>query len=263
MAQTNIKPLEPLTAMTAAVRVAQLEILRAFRGRAVKVAAGLVVILVAAATAGAVLGAGESGSAFSSTARGLFPFVTMAAALLFSTKTVSEDTSNGAIHFMLMLPVPRWSVILGKYMAAAATTTSLVVIGTLLLFVGTHVVELRFMGEHLPDLGRALGGLASGSLAYTALFIFFGSLLPELPFLLSLLWVAFIEVSLGAVSLLQVASVRYHLGVIMGEPHVAGTFGTPDTPLWVALVVVGAVFVLFLTITAVVAEQREYRSGRA
>lgn len=263
MATATSKALEPVDPFGAALRVARLELLRVSRGRAIRAGGIMSLLLVLAATLGCILGEGDAGATFNGTVRTLFPFLAIALGLVFATRAMADDVETATVHYLLMLPMPRWAVVLGKYLCAAFVTATIVLVSTALLYLGTHLAEPSAFAEHLDDFGRALGGMAAASLCYTAIFLFLGAAVSDLPYLLSLLFVALIEVGLGSVSFLELCAVRYHAGVVMGVPHDPGLLGTPDTPVWVALVVIASLTVVGLALTAVLAETSEYRTGRA
>jgi hypothetical protein len=263
MSASEAKELEPMDPFGAAVRVAKLELLRVSRGRGIRAAGGISLLLVLAAILGCVLGDGDSGATFNGTVRTLFPFLAIAMSLIFATRAMSEDVETATVHYLLMLPMPRWSVVLGKYLCAALVTTVLMVVSTALLYLGTHLAEPSMFAEHLDDFGRALGGMALASVCYTAIFLLLGAAVSDLPYLLPLLYVFLFEVAAGSVSFIELFAVRYHAGVIMGVPHDPGLLGTPDTPWWVAVIVISALAVVGLGVAAVIAESSEYRTGRA
>ena len=262
MPNTKVGPLAALPPLAASVEVARLELLRIVRGRALRATAVMILLLVVAATLGCILGDGDSGATFTGTARGLYPFLAIAVALLFATRAMAEDVETATVHFLLMLPMPRWAVVVGKYLAAAAVTAGTMVAATVLLYIGTHLAEPSMLATNLGELARATGAIAAASLCYASVFLLLGAALTDMPFLLSLLYVAVLEVALGSVSLLELASVRYHAGVLMGVPHQAGFLGTPDTPVWVAALVVSGLTAVALGLTALLAETSEYRTGR-
>ncbi len=272
---TNAKAqLVPLSPFVAAWQVTRLEFTRVFRGRALRAAAGIVLILVIAATVSCFLGDGDSRATFVGSVRRLFPWLAMGLSLLFAARTVSDDIEAGILHYFFLLPVPRWSITLGKYLACAFVVGGLMLSATVLLYLGTHLAEPSLIAVHHMDLWRALGATMGAALCYTALFLFLGAAVADLPYLLPLLYVAVFEIGFGALPVAEVLSLRHHLNVLLGVTVQASSEGmvdqvleflglvTPTVPIWVALVVIGSSFVVFLGFALLVTEFAEYRTGK-
>lgn len=268
------KQLIPLTAPAAVLEVARLELIRVSRGRALRAAMVIAALLVFAASLSCVLGDGDSRATFVGSVRKLFPWLAMALSLLFAARTVSDDVESGILHYFYLLPVPRWTVTLGKYLSSAAVVTGVLVGATILLYVGTHLAEPSLFGAHHIDLWRACGAMIAAGLCYTAVFMFLGAAVADLPYLLPLLFVAIFEVGFSALPVAEIISIRHHVNVLLGVTQQASAEGmmdeileilglvTPVVPVWVALVVIGCVFTLFLALAVVVTEYAEYRTGR-
>jgi ABC-type transport system involved in multi-copper enzyme maturation permease subunit len=267
--------LVPLTAEGAAWQVAKLELLRARRGKALIAAAGVALLLVVVATVACIAGSGDSRATFLGTVRSLFPWLSMGLALLFAARTVADDVESGVLYYFHLLPVRRWSVTLGKYLCAAMISTGILVSSTVLLYIGTHLAEPELLLTDHMDLWRSCATVLAAGLCYTALFLFLGSAVTDLPYLLPLLFVAIFEVGLGSLPVVEVVSIRHHVNVLLGSGAQASADGmvdnvlqliglvTPTVPPWVAAVVLAAVFAICLGLALLVTEISEYKTGRA
>ncbi len=274
MSKKETPRLQPTSAFAGSIQVMRLELTRVVRGRAVRAAAVIAGLLVIAATISCFVGAGDSQATFVGSVRRLFPWLTMALSLLFAARTISDDVDSGIIHYWHLLPIPRWSVTFGKYLCSASVVCALMLSSAILLYLGTHLSEPGLMGAHIGDLGRALLAMFGASLAYTAVFLFLGAAVADLPYLLPLLYVALFEAGAGSAPVLEIASVRHHVGVVLGTPQqvaesdtvdtVLATLGlvTPEIPIWGALLVMGIVFVTCLGLGVIVTEFAEYRTGK-
>jgi ABC-type transport system involved in multi-copper enzyme maturation permease subunit len=221
-----------------------------------------------------VVGAGDSRATFLGTVRRLFPWLTMGLALLFSARSISDDVEAGILSYFHLLPVPRWVVTLGKYVAACIIVTAILLGSTIILYLGVHIAEPGLLLEHHLDLWTACGATIAAGLCYTAVFLFFGSAVTDLPYLLPLLFIAIFEVGLGSLPVVEVISIRHHVNVLMGITAQASTVGmvdqvleflglvTPVVPPWAAVLVIASVFAAFLGLSLLVTEVSEYRTGR-
>jgi ABC-type transport system involved in multi-copper enzyme maturation permease subunit len=271
----SAKALVPMSPEVAAWQVARLELTRARRGKALVAAASVAGILVAAATIACIAGSGDSRATFIGTIRNLFPWLAMGLALLFAARTVADDVESGVLYYFHLLPVRRWAVTLGKFLCASILSAGILIASTILLYVGTHLAEPGLLLEDHMDLWRACATMMAAGVCYTAVFLFLGSAVTDLPYLLPLLFVAIFEVGLGSLPVVEVVSLRHHVNVLLGAMDRASAEGmvdnvlqlmglvTPAVPPWVAAIVVGAVFVVSLALALLVTEVSEYRTGRA
>jgi len=252
----NVAPLQAM------LYIASLELLRARRGNAIKAAVVLLGLLVVAVGLGAVFGDGDSGTLFQGISRSLLPFAAMVASVLFATRAVAEDADAGTLHYVLLLPLSRSVVVLGKYLFAATLVSALMVGTTLLVFLASHLSELSLLGSHATQLARVAGAVVVASTTYSAIFILLGAAVADLPYLLSLLYVAVVEIALGALSFFQIFSVRHHVALLLGAPQEQGFLPTPEIPLWGSGLALGLVALLCLGLTALIAELSEFRQGK-
>jgi hypothetical protein len=266
--------LVPLPPLAAAWEVTRLELTRVVRGKALRAAVVIAGLLVVAATISCLAGARDSLATFAGSVRSLFPWLAIALSMLFAARVISDDVDAGVIHYWFMLPSPRWAVTVGKYLCSAAVVTGVLVGSTVLLYLGTHIAEPGLVGSHAGDLGRAVLAMLGAGLSYTAVFLFLGAAVADLPYLLPLIHVAVLEVGAGSSPVLEIASIRHHVGVVLGTPAqvaadetvdtVLETLGlvTPEVPLWASLLVMAIVFASGLALGVIVTEFSEYRTGK-
>lgn len=90
-------------------------------------------------------------------------------AIVFGTIAFGGEVEDGTLVYLLVKPLPRWLVVVVKYVVAAMTTALVICTGMLLAWLALRNHELP------PRLfaAFALGAVAS-SLLYCALFVFLG-----------------------------------------------------------------------------------------
>lgn len=102
----------------------------------------------------------------------VFGFILVILAVVFGTGVVAQEVEQKTIVYLLTHPVPRWRILLVKFLAAFLAITVAAWIASLLLALVT------FGPAHLGQshLLRDLGILAVGALAYGALFLLLSTL---------------------------------------------------------------------------------------
>ncbi len=105
-------------------------------------------------------------------------FLIIILSLFYGTSICSEELENKTLPFLLTRPVPKASVILGKYAAYTALQIIMVGLGVTFSFVILNMNRLTEWGEYLI-LMRDLGVLFLGIAAYTALFTFIGTFIKK------------------------------------------------------------------------------------
>ena len=96
--------------------------------------------------------------------------------LFYGTSVCSEEVEGKTLPYLVTRPVPKPAVVLGKYLAYTAVMIGMVTLGLILSFA---VLNLdRLLDPSLYGLlGRYLGVLILGLIAYGAFFTFLGSFL--------------------------------------------------------------------------------------
>lgn len=103
-------------------------------------------------------------------------FIILILALFFGTSVPSEEIEGKTLSYLVTRPVPKSAFITGKYTAYALIVIGMVALGLVFSFAVLNMNRL-FDFSIYRILFRYLGVLILGILAYTALFVFFGSLL--------------------------------------------------------------------------------------
>jgi ABC-2 type transport system permease protein len=102
----------------------------------------------------------------------VFGFILVILSVIFSTGVIAQEIEQKTIVYLLTRPVPRWRIILMKFLAAALVTTAIVWAASLAIGLVTYGPG----GLHASRLGRDLLILPIGALAYGALFLLLATL---------------------------------------------------------------------------------------
>ena len=111
------------------------------------------------------------------------------AALFYATSLVADEVEGKTLTYLLTRPIPRASILVGKFVAYLATTVSLALPATVVtFFVLATAPGSEGVAAHVADLVRDVGVVALALLAYGALFTLLGVVLrrPVIPGLLFL-----------------------------------------------------------------------------
>lgn len=85
-------------------------------------------------------------------------------AAIYSTMIVAQEIEQKTIVYLLTRPIPRWQLILGRWLATATTVVIISVIGMVAAHLGS--------GGGTKFFARDLIAVALGAAAYTSLFMF-------------------------------------------------------------------------------------------
>ena len=111
------------------------------------------------------------------------------AALFYATALIADEVEGKTLTYLLTRPVPRASILAGKFAAYIATTLSLALPATVVtFFVLASAPGSEGVAAHVGDLFRDLAVIALALLSYGALFTLLGVVLrrPVIPGLLFL-----------------------------------------------------------------------------
>lgn len=103
----------------------------------------------------------------------VFGFSLVILSVVFGTGVIAQEIEQKTIVYLLTRPIPRWRIVLVKFVAAVIVTTLTVWIASILL----ALVVYGPGGLAGSQLGRDLLILPIGALAYTALFLLLATLL--------------------------------------------------------------------------------------
>jgi ABC-type transport system involved in multi-copper enzyme maturation permease subunit len=188
-------------------------------------------------------------------------FVTFLAPLLtliYATSAFGDEREDRTLVYLLTRPLARWRIYLAKALGIAPLV--------LLIVLGAYVGVCLVGGE--PGRGvlfRFLPGLAFGTMAYLALFLFFGAVAPR-PLIMSVVYTFLIETLVGNMpGTLKRLALSYHtrcllydagkeIGVVPYNPrHFLPISPTAAT----SVLVIATLF--FLVWGAIAFQRREYR----
>jgi ABC-type transport system involved in multi-copper enzyme maturation permease subunit len=182
-------------------------------------------------------------------------------ALFYGTSVCSEDVEGKTLSYLLTRPIPKSSIVLGKY---AAYTLIIIIMTTLGLLFSFAVLNI----DHLLDgslyltLFRYWGVLILGIVAYTAFFTFFGSFLRRSIFfglLFTFGWESVIQYFPGSTQRFAIAHyLKSFLPYSSSGRFSFLTFRLEPTRPGIALLVLFLITAAFLGLTCLLFSLREY-----
>ncbi len=247
--------------------VLRLSWLRLVRGRKLRLggAAAVLVLVAAIAARYAIPDADAEGTVETVIRLGFFGLLVYLLPFLFTSGSVAEEVEARTLPYMMMRPAGRGAIALGKYIAGAGMSVAILVGSVIVLHIACYASEPGLMGDELGDSARFAGALALLALCYSAICLFWGSLVVEAAGLVSTLHLAAIE--FGASFMpgpARLASMNYLSAQLAGLPR--GGFLpelVPEVELAVAAGVVSAVTLVFLGFAWLVIGTREFGFGKA
>jgi len=183
-------------------------------------------------------------------------------ALFFGTSVCLEEIEGKTLPYLLTRPVAKAAVVVGKYAAYTVIMIGMVSVGLVLSFLFLNL-------NHLSDpslyglLGRYLGVLILGLIAYGAFFTFLGSAFKRAIFiglLFSFGWENVIQYFPGSSQRLAIA---HYLKSFLPTAAPGGrfsflTFRLEPTAPRLALLVLFGLTAVFLTLACVLFSKKEY-----
>ena len=138
-------------------------------------------------------------------------FVVQLLGLLYGIAAVREDVEARTLTWLLVRPIPRASIVIGRWLGATAVVTGAMVTFALL----SHLIAAPASAPALPVV---LGVAALGAVYYTTAFVAIATVAPK-PFLIGLGYVLFWEFALPLVPSNAVTlSMKFHLLNLIGAP---------------------------------------------
>lgn len=101
----------------------------------------------------------------------VFGYIVIILSLVYATGLIGQEIEQKTIPYLLTRPMPRWRILLAKYLAA-------VVVTTVIVWLADFIVALTLFGPTklgASNLGKDLLILPLGAMAYGALFMFLGA----------------------------------------------------------------------------------------
>jgi len=182
--------------------------------------------------------------------------------LFYGTALVSDELEDKTLTYLLMRPVPKATIYIGKYLSYLVAGAVLLLPSAALCFLVTMVADPA--GEamrHLPVLLKDLGMLTLGIMAYGALYALLGAVSKRPVFvglLFAIVWETAVTFIPGYLSKL---TIKHYLTALL--PHTAGergilAFFETATPVPLAIAVLLAVTVALVALGSWVFTNREY-----
>jgi hypothetical protein len=241
---------------TTALAMARLRTLRLRRGRALWLGTGVTLLVVVAGLAARWGGDADAVSTFHAVTRfGFRKVLVLLVPFLFCATALSEEVEGRTLVYLFTRPAPRGAMLLGKWAAGVLASAAILGAGVVVLWAGC--------GAGAPGmLGRALAATVLGSACYGAVYLLFGAILVEAPYLLSLLYVGLVELGLGAVpGPVRLVSANHHLGNVLGaRANDVLWLTTPTLSALSSAAIVLALTGLFLFLAVLVGAGTEYRT---
>ena len=189
----------------------------------------------------------------------VFGYIVVILSLVFSTGLIGQEIEQKTIPYLLTRPMPRWRILLAKYLAAVLVTTVTV-------WLADFVVALALFGPAkigASHLWKDLLILPIGAMAYSGIFLLLATIVPKA--LLYGLGYAFIEPLLqflpGDWQKISLLSFLHALAPHLDAGDVAAssqTAAATDIAGWVAWIVVISVILGTVIAALVVFSTREY-----
>jgi ABC-type transport system involved in multi-copper enzyme maturation permease subunit len=253
----------------------KLSLVRFVRGRKLRLAllaTGLVVIAAvsaryAAGEASADAGAGiEPEELVQAAVRlGFFDLLCYLVPYLFAAGAISEEAESRTLPYLLMRPIGRTAMTIGKWLAASVTSCVVLGLGVLLVHVGAWATDPGHMIDEIGPTLEIVGALCLLSFLYSALCLFFGALVIEAGGLLSIVYMAFMEFFVGSLPVAaRAGSMNYLATQLAGLPK-GGLLPeyAPDVETWICGLVIGVMTLVFLGLATLVTNTSELGFGKA
>lgn len=143
------------------------------------------------------------------------PLLLPLTALFFGGPTIVDEVQGRTITYLTLRPLSRTNLYLGKLATSILLAVAVTVIPVLILF-GICVLG----GDGSPDgvmglLGSAMGTVAVGAVAYTAIFAFLGVLFSS-TLLPGIVYYLVFEFIFGAIPIVEMLSIKFHLRILGG-----------------------------------------------
>jgi len=102
-------------------------------------------------------------------------FIIPVLGVFYGTSLIADEVEDKTITYLFTRPIPRGSVLLGKYLAYLGCTLLLILPSVVLVYFLIVPIGGGSIGQAFPSLLTDLGLLAAGLASYGALFAFIGA----------------------------------------------------------------------------------------
>jgi ABC-type transport system involved in multi-copper enzyme maturation permease subunit len=186
-------------------------------------------------------------------------FIVPALGVFYGTSLIADEVEDKTITYLFTRPIPRRSIVMGKYVAYLVCAASVVLPSVVIVFL--LMVPFRDMAPAFGPLLRNLGVLALGLAAYGAVFLLAGVVLKR-PLVAGLVFAfGWEQIALVMPGYLKHFTIAYYLQALVPQANTLSLLQTvaPDVPstaeslFWLSFAVITALFLSMRTV-----EQREY-----
>ncbi len=250
--------------VSATLAVYRFAVLRTLRGRRLAIALVTTSLLVLSVVLGRTLGDQTSTDAWLGSVRfGLLSFLGYLLPFLFHASSFSEEHEDRTLAFLLVRPVSRTALLLGKYLAGLSASSIIALPTVLALYLASYAgwFELAASGT-LPAacLATVLLMIGHGAIASS-----YSTMTPENSTAVTVVHLAMLELlPLQLPGVLPFVSMHQHALDVAGLER-TGSFASsvPEIGTWASVGVVLCLSVFFFTLAATFASSREYRFDKA
>ena len=190
------------------------------------------------------------------------------APFLFCATALSEEIEARTATYLFSRPASRGAILFGKWVAGAGLAAAVVCGSVLVLWIvcwssGSEAITAA-------TAVRAIGSFGLATVCYGAMFLCFGVMLVDAPYLLCVLWVGIVELAVSFLpGVIKFASMSTHLGNLLEKneeappamPFLASW--NPTVPAWASACVLAVVGAAFLLVATSLAAGSEVRTGKA
>ncbi|QQR89896.1 MAG: ABC transporter permease [Myxococcales bacterium] len=181
---------------------------------------------------------------------------------LFAAGAISDEVEDRTFSFIISRPVRRVYLLLGKFLSASLASIALLCLSTLCLHLIIYLPDFSAASAALPQSLAAMGSLSILASAYCAICLLWGALAVEASGVLSVMYFAVVEFSLGHIlpGPSRMVSLNYHAKQLAGLPK-GGLFApemTPDLPAVAHAGVLCAALLVVMLLCTLVINHGEY-----
>lgn len=139
-------------------------------------------------------------------------FYVQLVSLFLGLGTISEEIDSKNITYLLVRPIPRYGIVIGRFLGFLIVACSLVAIGMVVTYGATMVFQIEAIAETFPLLLNSVMVMCIGVLGYLGVVALLGTHMKRFAVLVSVIWIVF---DVGISQLLRVAlgdfSIRYRM----------------------------------------------------
>lgn len=191
--------------------------------------------------------------------------------IFLATAALGDEWEEGTAFYVLGLPVPRWSLVMGRWLVSTGRALMLVLPCIVVVYVLALVSHEGALTHYLGDLGWVVVGTVLLAGGYSAVFLCIGLALkrPVLAAFIVYMMERFVSVLPRGFA---TVSLSYHVRHLMwlqtgherfsALPYVGSGVDT-STPAWQSLTSVAVYMLLFLALATWLLKRREFSGAPA